>query len=420
MKLIYHVTLRLSLVLFPVIALWAAVFYYSMVGEINDESDDSLADYAEMIIRRHLAGRELPPLNSGSNNSYMIVPLPADTVLSPYMTYHDEMVWIPEEEDTEPARILTAVFPDDNGHLFKLTVAMPTFERDDLLSSLFWHIVALYIVLVLVILLATTIIYYTSMRPLYQLLKWFDGYTPGNRQSKIPAESNIMEFKKLSMAAMLAVNRAEDYFEQQKQFIGNASHELQTPLAAIGNRVEWLIDNTEITEGQYVELSKIQHSVSRLVRLNRTLLLLSKIDNGQFPECVDVDIVQLVKTEAEVYSEIYASRGIDCKLELPDAFIVNMNESLANTMVTNLLKNAFLHSPQNARVEISISSGVLTVSNDGAERLDDKRIFDRFYHSGNSASTGLGLALVSSIGRYYNFVIGYSYRDGRHIFQVKW
>ena len=60
MKLIYKVTLRLALVILPILLLWATVFYFSMVNEINDETDDSLEDYAEMIALRVVNGDELP------------------------------------------------------------------------------------------------------------------------------------------------------------------------------------------------------------------------------------------------------------------------------------------------------------------------------------------------------------------------
>ena len=75
MKLIYRIALRLSLILIPLMALWATLFYFMMVEEINDEADDTLEDYSELIIIRMLAGRELPSLNSGSNNSYSITPV---------------------------------------------------------------------------------------------------------------------------------------------------------------------------------------------------------------------------------------------------------------------------------------------------------------------------------------------------------
>ena len=62
MKLIYRIALRLSLILIPLMALWATLFYFMMVEEINDEADDTLEDYSELIIIRMLAGRELVDL----------------------------------------------------------------------------------------------------------------------------------------------------------------------------------------------------------------------------------------------------------------------------------------------------------------------------------------------------------------------
>ena len=72
MKLIYRISLRLSAVLLPLLTLWVAVFYFAMVDEINDETDDALEDYSELIIIRKLAGQPLPRMNEGSNNSYSI------------------------------------------------------------------------------------------------------------------------------------------------------------------------------------------------------------------------------------------------------------------------------------------------------------------------------------------------------------
>lgn len=419
MKLIYKVTLRLALILLPIITLWAVIFYYTMVEEINDEADDSLVEYAETIIRRQLVGYPLPLPGNGSNNSYTIEPLDSGVQVEPYMTFHDEMVYIPEQKDTEPARVLTTVFMDDNDIMYKLQVAMPTFERDDLRSAIFWYVLVLYALLLLVILLATSAIFYRSMGPLYKLLRWFDRYTPGKRPSAVP-ECDVIEFQKLGQAAFLAVNRAEEYSEQQKQFIGNASHELQTPLAVIGNRIEWLVDNTALNEEQYAELSKIQRTLGRLVRMNRTLLLLTKIDNGQFPEVGDVDIAALVNREIGLYDEIYSHKEVKSNVQVCGHCVVSMNESLADTLVGNLLKNAYLHSSEGATVSVQVDAGKIVVSNSGDAPLDAERVFNRFYHGGKSGSTGLGLALVNSICKYYNFKVGYRFEDNQHRFTVEW
>ena len=117
--------------------------------------------------------------------------------------------------------------------------------------------------------------------------------------------------------------------------------------------------------------------------------------------------------------EIYAAKGVSCIVNLPQHYIVCMDESLATTLVTNLVKNAFLHTQDGGSISVTIESGALVVSNSGTEPLDATRLFDRFYTSGNSGSTGLGLALVKSIAGFYRFDLDYSFHEGMHSFTVK-
>ena len=418
MKLIYKVTIRLALVILPVLLLWATVFYFAMVNEVNDETDDSLEDYAEMIAYRVNIGEELPTPGDGSNNTYSIELLPSTQQYKDSKVYEDRDVYLFWKKETEPARVLTKIFHDDDGIAYKLVVSIPTFERDDIIKAILFYLAILYAVLVLTILIVTVLVFKFSMKPLYSLLKWLDGYRPGNGTDGFPDEDSVLEFRKLTSAARETIERAENHLERQKQFIGNASHELQTPLAVLGNRIEWMMDNTKLTEEQFTELSKMRQSINRLTRLNRTLLLLSKIDSGHFLDRTDVDIVSIIENELEVYKEIFATKEIVCNTRLPKSFVVPMDEMLATTMVSNLLKNAFVHSHSGGVVEVSISRGAFSVSNSGDEALDETRLFDRFYTSGKTGSTGLGLALVKSISDYYDFALNYGFRDGIHCFSV--
>ena len=418
MKLIYKVTFRLAVVIMPVLLLWATVFYFTMVHQVNDETDDSLDDYAEMIARRIVNGDELPTPGDGSNNTYSIELLPATKHYYDSKRYEDREVYLHWKQENEPARVLTKIFHDTDGTAYKLTVSTPTFERDDIIRALLIHIVTIYAILLCTILVVTVAVFKISMKPLYSLLKWLDGYRPGNGITGFPDEESVVEFKKLTRAARETIERAENHLERQKQFIGNASHELQTPLAVLGNRIEWMMDTTTLTEEQFAELSKMRQSIRRLVRLNRTLLLLSKIDSGHFLEKTAVDIVPIIENELELYKEIFAEKELVCNVKTPKSFVVQMDEMLATTMVGNLIKNAFIHSPSGGTIDISISHKELAISNNGNEALDKARLFDRFYTSGKSGSTGLGLALVKSITGYYNFGLQYHFSSNRHSFAV--
>ena len=79
MKLIQKIALRLSIVLIPVIALWAMIFYFVTVEEINDEVDDLLRSYSEQLIAKKLANQELPVADIIAGMHYSISRLPKNT-----------------------------------------------------------------------------------------------------------------------------------------------------------------------------------------------------------------------------------------------------------------------------------------------------------------------------------------------------
>ena len=249
MQFIYRIALRLTAVLLPLMAVWGALFYFTMVDEIRDEADDSLEDYSAMIISRILAGEELPQGNDGSNNSFEVRAVDSNYAAThPHLMYHDENIYIPDKREQEPARVLTSIFSDAEGQFYELMVMTPTFEKNDLFEAVLAWIVVLYVTLLFIVLVVTMIIFRRSLQPLYDLLHWLDAYRPGGRPQSVPNKSDVEEFRRLNVALQQAVDRSEELFERQSQFIGNASHELQTPLAIIGNRVEWLLDSPSITE----------------------------------------------------------------------------------------------------------------------------------------------------------------------------
>ena len=421
MQFIYRIALRLTAVLLPLMAVWGALFYFTMVDEIRDEADDSLEDYSAMIISRILSGEELPQGNDGSNNSFEVRAVDSNYAAThPHLRYHDENIYIPDKREQEPARVLTSIFSDAEGQFYELMVMTPTFEKNDLFEAVLAWIVVLYVALLFIVLVVTMIIFRRSLQPLYDLLHWLDAYRPGGRPQSVPNKSDVEEFRRLNVALQQAVDRSEELFERQSQFIGNASHELQTPLAIIGNRVEWLLDSPSITEEEAGELFKIQKTLSRAVRLNKTLLLLTKIDNGQFPESVEVDIVTALEEGVESYGDVYAAREVNFTHNLPAELKVTMNESLATTLISNLVKNAYVHTPQGGDAHIEIVGRTLRVSNTGSEPLDKEHIFERFYQAARKeGSTGLGLALVAAVCRYYYLRLEYFFADGKHNFEVE-
>ena len=416
----YRIALRLAMVLLPLMAAWAALFYFKTLDEINDETDDALDEFSDIVISRVLSGREMPS-NIGANILYDIIPIGRQFAQDhPSIRYYFNDEYFPSI-GKEPARVLTTVFMTEDGEYFLLKAYTPTIDKEELMQGTLVWVVILYFALLITVMMVTVLVLYRNMRPLYRLLEWLDRFKVGGQNPPLDNPTGISEFKKLNVAAEKALGRYEEAFEAQKEFIGNASHELQTPLAVMGNRLEWLLDNTELNEKQIGELLGIQRTLGGVVRLNRTLLLLTKIDNRQFPESTDVDIPEMLEESVELFSEIYADKDIKVEFSRRDSLTVRMNESLARTLTGNLLKNAYIYTRTGGMIRISVSGRTMEIANTGDRALDGDHIFDRFYKSGGrEGALGLGLALVGAVQRYYSLDVGYRFEDGMHIFSVKW
>lgn len=422
MKLIYYVLIRISVVLTVILTVWAVFFYFAVMDEVNDEVDDSLEDYSEIIIIRALAGEELPAKNTASNNQYFLREVTEEYAESREdILYKDSMVYIPEKDETEPARILTTIFKDDGEKYYELTVATPSIEKDDLKDAIAGWMIFLYAVLLFTIILINVWVFYRNMRPLYILLHWLDKYTIGKQNEPLQNPTKVSEFGKLNDAAIRYAERSERMFQQQKQFIGNASHEMQTPLAICQNRLEMMMEDENLSESQLEELMKTHQTLEHITKLNKSLLLLSKIENGQFTDTKCVEVNSLLKQYLEDYKEVYAYRGISVKIEEKDIFCLTVNETLAVVLFTNLLKNAFVHNVEGGHIRIIITAHNVTFCNTGTENsLDTRRIFERFYQGKKKeGSTGLGLAIVDTICKMQGMQILYYYKEGEHCFEIK-
>ena len=416
----YRIALRLAMVLLPLMAAWAALFYFKTLDEINDETDDALDEFSDIVISRVLSGREMPS-NIGANILYDIIPIGRQFAQDhPSIRYYFNDEYFPSI-GKEPARVLTTVFMTEDGEYFLLKAYTPTIDKEELMQGTLVWVVILYFALLITVMMVTILVFYRNMRPLYRLLEWLDRFKVGGQNPPLDNPTGISEFQKLNVAARKALGRYEEAFEAQKEFIGNASHELQTPLAVMGNRIEWLLDNTDLDEKQIGELLGIQRTLGGVVRLNRTLLLLTKIDNRQFPESTDVDIPEMLEESVELFSEIYADKDIKVEFSRRDSLTVRMNESLARTLTGNLLKNAYIYTRTGGMIRISVSGRTMEIANTGDRALDADHIFDRFYKSGGrEGALGLGLALVGAVQRYYSLDVGYRFEGGMHVFSVKW
>ena len=421
MKLFYRVLAHLLTGIFVILLGWAIVFYWGIMEEINDEVDDSLEDYSELIIIRSLAGKELPAHDNGSNNQYFLKEVDASYALSKEaICYRDSMIYIAEKGETEPARILTTIFKDKDERYYELSVYTPTIEKRDLKEAIFQLLIGLFVVLLITILVINVWVFHQSMKPFYILLDWLEKFRLGKKNDVLDNPTHTTEFRKLNEAVSRFASHSEEMFEQQKQFIGNASHEIQTPLAICQNRLEMLMEDETLSEQQMGEIAKTCQTLEYVSKLNKSLLLLSKIDNSQFASVEKVCLNEILYRYLRDYQEVYDYKGITLDVHEKNTFNITMNGTLAVVLITNLLKNAFVHNIYKGKIQIEITSSNIRFGNTGKdEHLDEKHIFERFYQgSKKEGSTGLGLAIVDAICRQSQLSIQYQFVKGWHWFDI--
>ena len=280
--------------------------------------------------------------------------------------------------------------------------------------------VSIFAVLFIALLIIGIRVISRNMRPLFALLNWMEHYIPGSKNGNIPSDTDVLEFKRLATVAQQAVDRFEHQYEERKMFIGNVSHELQTPLAVCSNRLEILLDRPDLNEEMAGELIKLQRSLRHLIKLNKTLLLLSRIENKQYPDKKIIDIGALLSETINENNEIWSFKNIVAKIEKKGEFTASINEQMASVLVGNLVKNAYVHSTEGSSIEIKIDSTGFCISNPGESPLDDTKIFHRFYQPNGrrEGSTGLGLALAYSVCNNNNLTISYSFTNNHHTFTV--
>lgn len=421
MKLVYKITLTLIVPLVVTLGLWGWLSYRTMERKIHADTDMILKEYSDAIIARKLSGMELPERFNGAYNTYYIKEVsPEYAAQNPAVEYGEAEVSLKTHEDFASSRIRKQIFKDKDGQYYEISVSLPTFEQETLVEHVLWWTGVLFVALLIALLVIGILVINYNLKPFKALMDWMDRYVPGHVGEPVPDNTDVIEFRKLAATVQKAVDRFEHEYEERRIFIGNASHELQTPLAVCSNRIELMLDRPGLDEDIAGELVKLHRSMQHLIRLNRTLLLLSKIENGQFPETVDVDLGAMIRDGISLNDEIYSYKSIASVLEEDGTLICSMNEQMASVLVNNLLKNAYVHSPDGGRVLVSVNENGFSVRNSGTAALDRSRIFSRFYLPGGrkEGSTGLGLALAYTVCDRNGMELSYDFVDNHHIFSV--
>jgi Signal transduction histidine kinase len=420
MKLSHYTIRNLLFPLSVVMVVWAVGFYHLIIYEIDDETNDSLENYKEYIIKKVLSDENFEMEHFDIMTRYRIREVPKEKAVLHKNYFYDSTTYIEIEMEDEPVRVLRSYFKDANDKYYELEIETSTLEQEDMVETILFGLIVLYIILLFCVLIVTHIVFKKSFRPLYTMLQWLRNFHPGKSVEPFKNDTSVCEFRTLNAALIDTAERSAEVYNKQKQFVENAAHELQTPLAICLNKIELLSENPDCTEEHLKELGELYIVLSGLIKMNKSLLLISRIDNKQYLEITKVRINDVVKKLIEDLSGVYESKELQIDFAETGDLVWEMNESLASILITNLIKNAFIHNIKGGRISVTVKEKYFSIANTSTGgALDQNFLFDRFYkRTDKKESNGLGLAIVKSITRLYNINIRYSFDNGLHCFYL--
>ena len=160
--------------------------------------------------------------------------------------------------------------------------------------------------------------------------------------------------------------------------------------------------------------------VQRLSKLNKTLLLLSKIENNQFPESKPIDLSLIVKNICDDLIELIEFKSLNLEIEILGDPVIVMNNDLAKMLFANLIRNAINHNLEAGFIKIKIQVHSFSITNTGKELLvSPELLFERFAKkSDNPQSTGLGLSIIKTICDLYGFGASYACQEKIHTVSI--
>ena len=233
------------------------------------------------------------------------------------------------------------------------------------------------------------------------------------------------------LLARWAVKPVEKAWNQQRQFVADASHELKTPLTVITTNAE-LLQDPLCDETEKLTFSRNILTVSKQMRsLTESLLDLARVDNGtNNMSFADIDLSQVVTGASLPFEAVFFEKGLVFKTEIEPGICILASESHIRQVVDILLDNAQKYSYADTEVMLDLrrtgrSSCVLTVTNvgDTIAPEDLKNIFKRFYRVDSARSMnqsyGLGLSIAQSVVQAHKGKIWAESKDGVNTFRVQ-
>lgn len=412
MKLSHYISLRYIGLAMVILLGSIPAFYFALQNIMLKNVDDNLKEQKHWIENQHhLDVRNLPAFNKNIQVS--------EVQNTGKETFSTANIYDEGEQENVKTRSLIFYKTQDKKN-YEIVLHRSLVESEDILKTIALLQFLLFVLMSASLLLINRNVEKNVWKPFYKMLEILKLYRIEKDSEIYLQQTKIAEMQSLNTSVADLVTRNKKQFLAQKEFTENASHELQTPLAIIQNKTELLLQTENLSEEQMKIIGQIYETNNRLSRLNKSMLLLSKLDNGQFQEREEIQLSRLAEMIIEEFKAFYPQKNLIFVENFKTQKTVSADENLVRTLLGNLISNAIKYAAPNSEIDVDLDERYFQISNVGKpQELDTNRLFKRFQKQNPDGSgNGLGLEISKKICEMYGWNLTYDFRNARHFFKI--
>lgn len=401
--------LFVSILVFIVVS---AGLYFVIENTITEETDEQLSNISQKAIQELKIGKavsfspfvEIIPANQANGKN----------------EFKDVLIKSNEEDEGEPFRQLTT-FVNMNGKSYKIIVRISLIEKEDMLSSIIAVALAAFLLFILVLYFTNKIISKNILKDFYDTLKKLENFSLKSDVQLNLATSKIEEFKQLNKSLLFLAEKAKSEYRSLKEFSEETNHEIQTPISVIKSKLELLLQSNDLSEDDLSLLDTSLKNLGRLERINKSLLLLNKLEHRDLFETTRINLTEEIDNVIATYNDFIAEKKIALSRSLENDIEIKANQQLINILLSNIISNAIKHNVNSGKIDIELKNNELIISNTGqAPNGNTEKFFERFYkESASTESVGLGLTIAKKICDLYGLTVTNKYYDKLYSVIVK-
>lgn len=416
MKLLTKTTLYFLIAMVPLLVAAGIYLFMQFSKELNHRMDAELMGQEVQWIR-YLQTEADNGITFRLETPELLI-YPVDAPVAAYPTIQDIYA---KANNKIPYRQLSHVVPV-NGIPYQIIIRQSQEQKSALEVNITRIMLFVFIGLFAVTMLFNWFISTKLWKPFRQSLEKIRNAELQKMEAIHFDKTEIEEFNELNASLNSMTTKIHNDYVNMKEFTENAAHEMQTPLAVVQSKMELLLQDTNLNDNQVQSIMDASTALSRLSKLNQSLLLLAKIENNQYETNETVDLPDIIKKYLKLFDELIKDKQLITETHFEEELILNLHPLLADSLVSNLLGNAVKYNYPGGKIIITADNNKFQISNTSQlPPIDAGHLFKRFNKTKNATDTsnGLGLAIVKRICDTHNLSITYAEEKGIHQFTVK-